>query len=86
MGVPVVTMRGGTHVGRVTAALLARTGYQQWIAGSAGEYADIAAALAEDVDGLATLRQRLRTDFIQAGLTDGRTLARSLETAYQTMS
>jgi predicted O-linked N-acetylglucosamine transferase (SPINDLY family) len=86
MGVPVITMRGGTHVGRVTAALLARTGYQQWIAGSADEYADIAAALVADVDGLAALRQRLRTDFIQAGLTDGRTLARSLETAYQAMS
>lgn len=82
MGVPVVTMRGRTHVGRVSGALLARTGHADWIAESTSHYADIAAALVADAGALARTRARLRADFVDAGFTDGRRLASQLEAAY----
>jgi protein O-GlcNAc transferase len=85
MGVPVVTMRGGTHVSRVGGALLTRTGHPEWIAETKAQYVEIAASLASDVGGLVTLRSHLRDDFVHGGLTDGRTLARSLEHAYAEM-
>ena len=85
MGVPVVTMRAGTHVSRVGGALLTRAGHPEWIADSKEQYVNIGASLAADVEGLVALRRRLRDDFVNGGLTDGRTLARSLEQAYAEM-
>ena len=82
MGVPVVTMRGRTHVGRVSGALLARAGHAEWIAESTSQYAEIAAALVADAGALARIRARLRADFVDAGFTDGRRLASQLEAAY----
>ena len=82
MGVPVVTMRGRTHVGRVSGALLARAGHGEWIADSCDQYAEIAAALAADAGRLARTRARLRQDVVDAGMTDGRRLASQLEAAY----
>ena len=46
MGVPVVTLRGDRHAGRVGASLLSQIGLTDWIAGSVEEYVQIAAALA----------------------------------------
>jgi protein O-GlcNAc transferase len=85
MGVPVVTLFGHSHVGRVSGALLARAGHQEWMASSIPQYCEIAAALVSDVDALGRIRQQLRQDFIDAGMTDGRRLARELETAYSTL-
>lgn len=48
MGVPVVTLRGPTHAGRVGASLLAAAGHPEWVAADADEYVAIAAALAAD--------------------------------------
>jgi protein O-GlcNAc transferase len=83
--VPVVTMRGRTHVGRVSGALLARAGHAEWIAESTNDYAEIAAALVADAGGLARTRARLRNDFVDAGMTDGRRLASQLEAAYRAL-
>jgi predicted O-linked N-acetylglucosamine transferase (SPINDLY family) len=85
MGVPVVTMRGRTHVGRVSGALLARTGHADWIADSTERYADIAASLVDDLGALTRTRATLRDDFVAAGLTDGRRLAEALERAYRVL-
>lgn len=82
MGVPVVTLFGHSHVGRVSGGLLARTGHADWIARSIPRYCEIAAALVSDIDKLARTRLHLRQDFIDAGMTDGRRLASELETAY----
>ena len=75
-------MRGRTHVGRVSGALLARAGHADWIAESTSHYAEIAAALVADAGALARTRARLRKDFVDAGITDGRRLASQLEAAY----
>lgn len=85
MGVPVVTMQGRTHVGRVSGALLARSGHADWIADSTERYAEIAASLVGDLGALARTRATLRADFVAAGLTDGRRLAAGLETAYRAL-
>jgi predicted O-linked N-acetylglucosamine transferase (SPINDLY family) len=85
MGVPVVTLFGHSHVGRVSGALLARAGHPDWIASSIPQYCAIAASLVSDADALARTRGRLRQDFIDAGMTDGPRLARELETAYRTL-
>ena len=86
MGVPVVTMQGRTHVGRVSGALLARTGHGDWIAGPIDDYARIAAALVDDLGALARTRATLRADFVAAGFTDGRRLAAALEAAYRALA
>ena len=75
-----------THAGRVSAAIIRRSGHDEWVATSVEEYARIAASLAGDVEKLVQLRQSLRTDFVDAGFTDGRILARELERAYDTMT
>ena len=48
MGVPVVTLRGDRHAGRVGASLLTQLGLTDLIAGSIEEYVEIAVALAGD--------------------------------------
>jgi protein O-GlcNAc transferase len=82
MGVPVVTLFGHSHVGRVSGALAARTGHADWIAHSIPQYCEIAASLVSDIDALARIRRQLRGDVIDSGLMDGPRLARELEAAY----
>jgi predicted O-linked N-acetylglucosamine transferase (SPINDLY family) len=86
MGVPVVTLYGHSHVGRVSGALIARAGHPEWIAHSVPQYCAIAASLVSDIDRLARIRRHLRGDFIGCGLPDGRRLARELETAYAALN
>lgn len=83
MGVPVVTMRGRTHVGRVSGALLTRAGHADWVADSTDHYVQIAAALVADLCDLARTRRQLRADVVDAGMTDGRRLAAQLEMAFR---
>ena len=59
MGVPVVTLRGDRHAGRVGASLLSQVGLTDWIADSVEEYLEIAVALAGDPGTLNDLRRYL---------------------------
>ena len=70
MGVPVVTKRGQTHASRVGASILSRLGRQGWIADSDDEYVAIAAALASDSAGLASVRKVLRAELEGSVLMD----------------
>ena len=85
MGVPVVTLQGSTHVGRVCAALLTRVGHAGWVGASQSAYTAIAEALVGDAAALARTRARLRADVISGGLNNGAGLARALEAAYREM-
>ena len=82
MGLPVVSIKGSSHVSRVSGALLERIGHPRWSTESMDDYIDVATALASDLDALNTLRDGLRTRCIASGLTDGITLTRDLEAAY----
>jgi protein O-GlcNAc transferase len=86
MGVPVVTLTGGTHVNRVCGALLARAGHPEWVAESRDAYVEIATALVSDVDRLERIRRQLRRDVVDGGLTNGDELARALEAAYHSFA
>ena len=86
MGVPVVTLRGDRHAGRVGASLLTQAGLTDWIAGSVEDYLQIAATLAGDRAQLRNLRHSLRPRLASSPLCDGRAFARKVEAAYRTMS
>jgi predicted O-linked N-acetylglucosamine transferase (SPINDLY family) len=84
MGVPVVTLAGAAHAGRVGAAILTRLGRSDWIARSADEYLSIAGALAADMAALAHARAGLRDALMDSPI--GRAdMAGDLEAAYRAM-
>jgi protein O-GlcNAc transferase len=85
MGVPVVTLRGDRHAGRVGASLLTQLGLTDLIAGSVEEYVEIAVALAGDPARLADLRRSLRPRMAASPLCDAPAFARKIEAAYRAM-
>jgi len=85
MGVPVVTLRGDRHAGRVGASLLGQVGLTDLIADSVEEYVEIAFALAGDPARLADLRRSLRPRLAASPLCDGDAFARKIEAAYRQM-
>jgi predicted O-linked N-acetylglucosamine transferase (SPINDLY family) len=85
MGVPVVTLRGDRHAGRVGASLLTQLGLTELIAASANEYVEIAVAVARDLARLCHLRHSLRSRLDASPLGDAAAFARKIEGAYRTM-
>jgi FkbM family methyltransferase len=83
MGVPVVTLQGHRHAGRVGASLLTRVDLTDCIAKSREHYVEIACALAGDPDRLASLRRGLRPRMASSSLCDGRAFARQMEGAFR---
>ena len=83
MGVPVVTLRGDRHAGRVGASLLTLIGMTDLIADSVDAYVDIATALAADPMRLAELRQTLRSRMAASPLCDTSAFACNIEAAYR---
>lgn len=85
MGVPVVTLRGDTWVGRVSASILETVGLPELIAEDEEAYLRIATALAEDEPQRATLRKNLRLMLEDSPFCDGEAFTRDLEAAYRGM-
>lgn len=83
MGVPVVTLRGGRHAGRMVASVLTQVGLCALAAGTPEEYVAQAAALAGDCERLASLRSGLREQVRRSPLCDGAAFTRQLEAAYR---
>jgi protein O-GlcNAc transferase len=85
MGVPVVTLRGDRHAGRVGASLLTQIGLTGLIADSVDAYVEIAVALADDRVRLCQWRNSLRRSMAASPLCDAPAFARKVEYAYRTM-
>lgn len=85
MGVPVVTLAGSMHAGRVGVSLLSQIGLNDLIAKSAKDYVRIAVELVSDRHKLANLRARLRDRMGQSALCNGEAFARKIEGAYRDM-
>jgi protein O-GlcNAc transferase len=85
MGVPVVTLRGDRHAGRVGASLLTQIGLTDLIASSIDEYVEIAAALVDNPGRLDELRRALRPLMAASPLCDEGAFARKMEAAFRTM-
>lgn len=85
MGVPVVTLAGDRHAARVGVTLLTNLGFESLIAGTADEYVEIAAALAESPEALAELRAVLRPRMKSSGLMDKKDMGAALGSGLREM-
>jgi predicted O-linked N-acetylglucosamine transferase (SPINDLY family) len=85
MGVPVITLAGTRHVGRVGASLLSTIGLGECIAASEEEYVRRAVTLARDQERLGEFRETMRARIAASPLCDAPGFTRDLEDAYRTM-
>jgi protein O-GlcNAc transferase len=85
MGVPVISLRGDRHAGRVGASLLAAVGLDELVVPSLEAYVALARDLAADRERLAAVSRSLRGRLAASPLLDARSLARAVEAAYREM-
>lgn len=85
MGVPVITLAGRCHAGRVGVSLLTAMGLSELIAESPEHYQDIVLRLASERDRLGVLRATLRERMHADGLCDHLAFARKIEGVYRDM-
>lgn len=85
MGVPVVSLAGRSHAGRVGASLLAATGLNHLLTESEEAYVCAARTLAADTHALATLRSTLRERVRVSRLCDSKVFAQNVEAAFKEM-
>lgn len=83
MGVPVVTLLGDRHSGRVGASLLIQLGMPELVCDSVDTYVQTAVELALDPQRLASLRASLRERMQASPLLDHAGFTRKLEAAYR---
>jgi predicted O-linked N-acetylglucosamine transferase (SPINDLY family) len=81
MGVPVITLRGDRHAGRVGASILTRMGLEHLVAESQDQYVEIGIKLAQNITALENLRAGLRSHMQSSVLCDGQSFARIMETS-----
>jgi predicted O-linked N-acetylglucosamine transferase (SPINDLY family) len=81
MGVPVVTLAGTHHAGRVGASLLSAAGLEAWVARDVDDYVRTARELAGSPRLLSALRSLLRPELAGSALCDGRAMGRAFEQA-----
>ena len=85
MGVPVITLAGATHAGRVGVSLLTHAGLAEFIAASPEHYTALAVELANDLSRVQRLRQGLRKRLAASPLCDANSFTQALEAAYREM-
>lgn len=85
MGVPVMTLSGSTHAGRVGKSLLGCVGLDGWIADRQEDFVTAVTALAADRGKLVQLRAGLRDRLAASPLCDREAFAHNIEHAYRTM-
>lgn len=85
MGVPVVTVTGDRHSGRVGASIMHQAGLDELTAGSTGEYIDVAVRTAEDTESLAAMREIIREELMHSKLLDSTLFTETLEDNYRKM-
>jgi protein O-GlcNAc transferase len=85
MGVPVVTLRGETAVGRGGVSILSSVGLGELAAETVDEYVKIAGELANDRSRLSALRLSLRRRMLDSPLMNGKRFARGMERAYRSI-
>ena len=83
MGVPVVTLKGGTHGARFGASLLENAGLAELVAKSAAQYAEIAKLLADSPETLQMLREKQRDMLLASPLMNFRQYVQEVEAAYE---
>lgn len=84
MGVPVVTLTGGTAVHRAGTSIAMNLGLPELVATTEDEFVARAVALARDLERLSQLRSELRARLEASPLGDAARFARHLEAAFRT--
>lgn len=82
MGVPVITLLGNTHAGRVGSSILRQTGLGEWCAESTNDYIETAIKLGSDVFLQAYDRENTRRIMARSALCDNKTFTHELESIY----
>ena len=85
MGVPMITLCGDRHAGRVGASILTRVALTEFVAATKEAYVDKAVGLAKDLRRLSVLRKELRGRVQGSPLGDAEGFAREVEAAYRAM-
>jgi len=85
MGVPVITLAGHRHAGRVGVSLLSAYGLERFIADDRDSYIALARETARDLGALTDLRAGLRGRMRSAPCSDPKTFTGALEIAYRAM-
>ena len=85
MGVPVVTLEGDRHAGRVGASLMSSLDLRQLITYDRDEYCALAASLADNEQQRRKWRISLRNIMLDSALCDGSAFVRNIESAYRDM-
>jgi predicted O-linked N-acetylglucosamine transferase (SPINDLY family) len=85
MGVPVVSLRGCTHAGRMGASVLGAAGLGEWVARDEREYVELAVGWAGRLEELSELRAGMRERLRGSALLDEAGFVRGLEAAYRRM-
>jgi predicted O-linked N-acetylglucosamine transferase (SPINDLY family) len=85
MGVPVVTLRGRTAIGRGGVSILSTVGLAEFIGDTPEQYVQIAVGWANDLGRLSGLRATLRKQMRSSPLMDAQRFARDLESALRRM-
>ena len=83
MGVPVITLRWPTVVGRLSASIMTTLGLTDWIAETQEQYVALAIRKASDLQSLAELRQQLRGMFTSSIIGDQVAYTRAVEQEYR---
>lgn len=85
MGVPVVTLAGRTHAGRVGVSQLSNLNLTEFICQTRDEYIATALQWATDLAGLSALRKQLRARMTASPLTDAQRFTKNLEQTFLAM-
>jgi protein O-GlcNAc transferase len=85
MGVPVLSLKGDRFISHQGETILNNVGLPQWIAADEDDYVAKAAAFANDLPALATLRAGLREQLLASPLCDAPRFACNLEEALRGM-
>ncbi len=81
MGVPTLTLAGGTMLSRQGASLLSCAGLEDWVAADADDFVERGMRHASDLETLARLRASLRSRISASPLLDARRFTIHLQTA-----
>jgi predicted O-linked N-acetylglucosamine transferase (SPINDLY family) len=85
MGVPLVTLAGGSLISRQGVGVLMNAGLPDWIAEDEEEYLAKAVFFASDLDKLVMLRSGLRSQVLASPLFDAPRFAQNIEDALWAM-
>jgi len=85
MGVPVVTLSGNRHSGRVGTSILTRIGLTELISATENDYVAKAVELATDIEHLRELRTNMRSRMNGSPLCDAEAFACDVENAFRKM-